>query len=263
MNINQQIIYYIHKRILGDYYLNSYDEYMMFENLLTNINFLKEIFMLRFYNDNLVLSLEQIEQIKNNISPFVKEQNQIGTGVRVLHGDLIHLKNIINEIVILENDKKTIMIEISKGILILYDNFIFEKLGIEILKTYNSFYGYCKNKYILDKNKNKNIDEYVYFDSYFHTYIVINNVEYGYNFYWIEYDNKIDDKIDNKIVLHKLEKKFLNLKFSINTSYSVTTLYFVPSKTNYIGAFHKVEEYLHSINIKPRKNIVFNLDLDR
>lgn len=260
-NMNEQIIYYLNKKILGEEYFISYEEYCIFENV--NINITKENLELLFNNNNnLVLSQKQITLIKNDVSPFICEQNNFGTTARCLYGCLNHLEQIIDEIIILECDKEIIILECNKNILCYYNNFIFRKLGNELLKKYNCICNYSGNKYIIDSNKDTN--EYVYFNSNFQTYIVSNNEEYGYHFYWMSDDNKNCDKNcdknDNKIILELLQKKFPNLKFKINVSFSITTLYFIPLKKNYVKIFHMVKEYLDNLNIKVRHDVLVELD---
>ena len=260
--MNEQIIYYLNKKTFCEEHFISYEEYNIFENV--NINITKENLELIFNNNNnLVLSQEQIKLIKNDVLPFIgvgilpfigeisiRENPNFGTTARYLYGCINHLENIINEIIILECDKEIIILECNELILRYYNNFIFRKLGNELLKKYNNICNYSGNKYILDVNKNTN--EYVYFDSYFHTYIVSNKNEYGYHFYWMSDNNKID----NKIILELLQKKFPNLKFKIDSSFSSNRLYFIPFKKNYVKIFHKVKEYLDNLNIKVVKDLV-------
>ena len=247
--MNEQIIYYLNKKILGEEYFISYEEYNIFENI--NINITKENLELIF-NNNLVLSQIQIKLIKNDVLPFINEQNNFGTTTRVVIQCLNHLEKIIDEIIIFECDKEIIILECNKDTLRYYNNFIFRKLGNELLKKYNNICNYSGKKYILDINKDTN--EYVYFDSNFQTYIVFNNEEYGYHFYWMSEENNIDDKI----ILELLQKKFPNLKFKIDSPFSITKLYFIPFKKNYVNIFHKIKEYLDNINIKVRKDILLS-----
>ena len=58
--MNEQIIYYLNKKILGEEHFISYEEYNIFENI--NINITKENLELIF-NNNLVLSQIQIKLI--------------------------------------------------------------------------------------------------------------------------------------------------------------------------------------------------------
>ena len=247
--MNDQIIYYLNKKILGEEYFISYEEYCIFENI--NINIAKENLELLF-NNNLVLSREQITLIKNDVLPFIGKQSNFGTTARCLYGCLNHLEQIIDEIIVLKCDKEIIILECNKNTLRYYAYFIFRKLGYELLKKYNEICNYSGNKYIIDSNKDTN--ECVYFDSNFQTYIVSNNEEYGYHFFWMSDDNKID----NKIILELLQKKFPNLKFKIDSSFS-NKLYFIPFKKNYVKIFHKVKEYLDNLNIKVKKDILFEL----
>ena len=251
--MNEQIIYYLNKKILsgGLGCFDSYEEYCIFENI--NINIAKENLDLAFNkNNNLVLSRKQIKLIKNDVLLFIGDKTELGTTARVLCGDLNHLEKIIDGIIVLKCDK--VILEINSSVLCFYRHFIFRKVGRELLKKYNEICNCGGDKYIIDSNKDTN--EYVYFVSNFQTYIVSNNEVYGYHFYWISDDSNNDDET----ILELLQKKFPNLKFNIGTSFSITKLYFIPLKKNYVKIFHKVKEYLDNIGIKVRKDITFDLD---
>ena len=239
----EQIIYYLNKKIFCEEYFISNEEYKIFENV--NINITEKNLEIIFNSNNLILSQTEINLIKNNILPFINEPTNIGTTSRVLSGCLCGYEKIIDEKIILECNKE---------IFHYYNIFIFRNLGIELLKKYNNISNYRGKKYILDINKDTN--EYVYFDSNFQTYIVSNKEEYGYHLYWISDENKIDDKI----ILDFLQKKFPNSKFKINKSLSVTKLNFIPFKKNYVKIFHKVKECLDNFNIKVRMDILLSLD---
>ena len=243
---DEQFIYYLNKKILRQEYFINYDEYAMFE---INMNISKENVELMF-NNNLVLSQDQIKQLKNDALPYINDQNNFGTTSRVLHGDLICLERTIDE---------TIIVELNKEILRFYNSFVFRKLGNELLKKHNNNCDYCSSKiYVVDINKDTN--EYVFFDSSFQTYICFNNDTYAYHFYWI-YDCNSDKNDDNnKIILKSLQKKFPNVKFNIISGYSVNKLYFTPLKKRYIKIFHKIGEYLEIFNIKARKDSLLYLE---
>ena len=243
--MNKQIIYYLNKKTLLEEYFNNKEELNLFIDI--DINIPEKNLELLFSNNNLILTQLEINLIKNDIISFVGEKNNFGTTTRVLSRNLISYENFINE----KNNDKEIIIEWNKEILGLYNNFIFRKIGIELIKKYNSINNYHGEKYILDKNKDNN--DHVYFDSNYNTYIVINKNVYGYNFYFM------NNKNDENIILELLEKKFPNVKFKICTGPGVTTIYFVPSKKNYLKIFYKLEDFLTKNNIKVNTDSVFYL----
>jgi hypothetical protein len=87
-----------------------------------------------------------MKPIKNDILPFINEQNNFGTTSRALYGCVNHLEKVIDGIIILECDKEIIILDCNKDILHYYNNFIFRKLGIELLNKYNNNYNYYGNK---------------------------------------------------------------------------------------------------------------------
>lgn len=279
--MNEHIINYLHKRVLMEEYFANNKELSIFRNIVSIDKIIieeiltdetDETFETIFYNDNLILSKKQIEQLKNITIPYVDEKNNFGAVSSVLYKKLCNYENRcidwieknksntqekINLIDKYESNTQE-KINWSKTTISLYKYFIFEKIGIELLKKTNNVCGFCVKKYILDNNKKTG--EHVYFDNYYTVYIEnINKQTFGYNFFWI---SKSNIHIHNNKILELLQNKFPKSKFKINSSYSVNTLYFIPFGTNYNNFYYKVKKFLNDNNIDVSKNCLLSISLD-
>ena len=220
--MNEKLIFYLHKKILNEEFINK-NEYIIFDDVL-DIESME------------VLSLDilDINKIKNIIEPiYINKNSNLITLVKVIKCDLIRLENITSEKTLIINNFK---IEILR----LYNVFIFRLLGYKLLDNINV------NKFIIDKKG----EDYVYFDKWFQAYIVLNNRIFGYYFYFYQIDN------DNHKLLSLLERRFTCAKFKIINNCSINRIYFIPSKLKYIDLYHKVENFLFSININILKDIL-------
>ena len=232
----EKIISYLHKKNCYEKYFTTYEEYKIFED--SNNILLKLILT----DENLILSTTQLLEIKNELLPFIDKYNPI----ELLDTTSI-AEYLYDEINCLENNNVKNHYDIKYH----YNIFIFRKLGYELLSKFNTIKP-IDIKYIVDKNITKK--EYVYFSSNFNIFIVLGGAHYSYDFIWISHNDNI--QYYNNNILSLLQKRFPNIKFKIENSYSVSSLSFNPPKRNYINIYHKIEDFLKSKNIKVSKNPV-------